>query len=155
MATRILGPTYGWAVGETISVYERDSRNVQVGSAITTAAVASDSTVTFTGLDDDLKLIATDGTYAVRFGTLTDPSTGGGGTGDVTEEMLDDAIAAHAAETQDVHGIWDTQYIKGVVVDVDGGVVTRPDFLSVEFVQADDPDTLGEDGDTWSPTEAP
>lgn len=74
MASRTLGPQTGWAVGETISVYARDSRNVQTGAAITTAAVGADSRVTFTGLNDDLKLIATDGTTAVRFGTATDPA---------------------------------------------------------------------------------
>jgi hypothetical protein len=135
-------------------VYERDIRNVQTGAAIDTAAVGANSTVTFAGLDNDLKLIATDGTVAVRFGTLTDPDTGGGGGGDVTTEDLEAAIAAHAGDTTSVHGISDTAFIKGVAVDTDGGVLARPDFLSVEFVQADDPDSLAEDGDTWTPTEA-
>jgi hypothetical protein len=128
MASVTLSPTYGWAVGETITAYERDIRNVQTGAAITTAAVAADSTVTFTGLDDDLKLIATDGTYAVRFGTLTDPAESGGGG----------------------------EYAKGCIVWTSGGVPERPSgFTSVEWVGPDDPDENAEDGDTWVPTEAP
>jgi len=62
--------------------------------------------VTFTGLASDTKFIATDGTYAVRFGTLTDPDTGGGGG--ISQEDLDDAISTHASDTTSVHGITNT-----------------------------------------------
>ena len=169
MATVTLGPTYGWAVGETITVYARDSRNVQTGSAITTAAVAADSRVTFTGLADDLKLIATDGTYAVRFGTLTDPSTGEGGepSGDAggvldgtypnptfAADMASQAeLDAHLIDTTAVHGIGDTAAIKGVVVWTAGGIPTRPaTFLSVEWIGPADPAVNAVNGDTWTPT---
>lgn len=72
MASVTLGPTYGWHVGDTISAYLRDARNVQTGSAVATATVASDSTTTFTGLADDAKFVASNGTVAVQFATLTD-----------------------------------------------------------------------------------
>ncbi len=80
-------------------------------------------------------------------------SGGGGGTGDVTTQDLEDAIAAHSGDTTNVHGISNTAFIKGVAVDTDGGVVTRPDFLSVEFVQANDPAAIAAEGDTFTPTE--
>lgn len=79
--------------------------------------------------------------------------TSGGGGGDVTQQDLEDAIAAHSGDTTSVHGISNTAFIKGVAVDTDGGVVTRPDFLSVEFVQANDPAAIALEGDTFTPTE--
>jgi hypothetical protein len=179
MASRTLGPTYGWAVGETITVYERDIRNVQTGAAITTAAVSADSTVTFTGLDDDLNLIATDGTYAVQFGTLTDPEEGSG-TGDVTTAELNDAIATHAADTTSIHGITntavlttatdlsthtaDTTAVHGVtntaqlpgVISFSGTWPTRPSgYAIVLWIGGDasdnDPSASMSTGDVWYP----
>jgi hypothetical protein len=98
MATFTLGPQRGWTVGETITVYEADLLNHASGASVTTGTVGSDSRTPLTGLADDKRYIATDGTTEVRFVTLTDPDTGGSGVppGGTTGQVL--------AKTSDTDG---------------------------------------------------
>jgi hypothetical protein len=148
----------GWRAGETVSCSAASATPpwAESGAAVDTDVATTLGEVDFTGLSSETDYIAVGGTSGrrVRFRTGVVASSGGGG-GDVTTEDLEAAIAAHASDTTNVHGISDTQYIKGAYVNVDGGAAFRPDFLSVDFVVADDPDSVAEDGDTWPPTEAP
>lgn len=99
----------GWNTGETISVYLLDGANRRVGTPVTTAVVAANGTVSFTGLATESNFEGTDGTTTGRFSTLTDPAeTGGGSGGPVTpfrpeaygavrDGVTDDTAAINAA----------------------------------------------------------
>jgi hypothetical protein len=142
MASKTLSPQPGWLVGETIEVFEIDERREPVGGALDSVVVAADSTVTFE-LDSGKRYLAVDTNgISVQFAILPDPDEGGGlGPETVTVETLaEDSLAT----------------LKAVALHDGEAYPTRPvGFASVEWIGPTDPDELSQDGDTWTPTEAP
>lgn len=191
MATVTVSREDIFPVGTSVAAYPATvfgvpSSGAPYGTAEDTQSVAAGGVLTLTltaGLSYILRAASPD--RYLRVNTSVTESGGGGGTGDVTTEELDDAIAAHSSDSTSVHGISDTSAlatdsevssavsthnsdetavhgisdtsaIKGVVVWTSGGVPARPTgFASVEWFGPDDPAANAEDGDTWVSTAAP
>lgn len=135
----------GWPAAATVSAYARDAFGNATGAAVASGTASSAGVVTFTGLADAGRFVASDGSRSVRFGTpAAQPGAASMADGSVRLRHASDLLRSggwmptgaidHTIADRIVAGaltpVSGTLYLAGGVVIPAGRTVSTVSFLS-------------------------